>query len=439
MKSKINIIIGREYMERVSKKSFILTTFLMPILMIGLMLAPALITIFNTPESRKIAVIDDSGIIAPMLQNSEEVEFVNTASTLDAAKADESIEGILVIGENVMTSPSDVSLYTRDASSMVLEQVVATQINMSIEQIRLAEVQKVHNIDNLPEIIGGIHSNVALQTFRIDEESEQSSSSGLAFAIGMIMTMLLYIFLLLYGQLVMTSIIEEKNNRVLEIVVSSVKPAQLMMGKILGIGAVAVTQVLIWAALITAISAYALPAMLPADVMSEVSLLSSGQLSAADATNDIGLLQAIMQLGDVSYILMLFGYLLLFLIGGFLFFAAIYAAIGSAVDNIQDAGQLQSVVIVPIILGLIFSMSVVNEPNSTLATVLSMVPFTSPMVMMARIPFGIPTCEIITSLLVLYVSFLFMVWVSAKIYRVGIFMYGKKPSIKELLKWINYK
>lgn len=291
----------------------------MPILMIGLMLAPALITIFNTPESRKIAVIDDSGIIAPMLQNSEEVEFVNTASTLDAAKADESIEGILVIGENVMTSPSDVSLYTRDASSMVLEQVVATQINMSIEQIRLAEVQKVHNIDNLPEIIGGIHSNVALQTFRIDEESEQSSSSGLAFAIGMIMTMLLYIFLLLYGQLVMTSIIEEKNNRVLEIVVSSVKPAQLMMGKILGIGAVAVTQVLIWAALITAISAYALPAMLPADVMSEVSLLSSGQLSAADATNDIGLLQAIMQLGDVSYILMLFGYLLLFLIGGFLF------------------------------------------------------------------------------------------------------------------------
>lgn len=439
MKSKINIIIGREYMERVSKKSFILTTFLMPILMIGLMLAPALITIFNTPESRKIAVIDDSGIIAPMLQNSEEVEFVNTASTLDAAKADESIEGILVIGENVMTSPSDVSLYTRDASSMVLEQVVATQINMSIEQIRLAEVQKVHNIDNLPEIIGGIHSNVALQTFRIDEESEQSSSSGLAFAIGMIMTMLLYIFLLLYGQLVMTSIIEEKNNRVLEIVVSSVKPAQLMMGKILGIGAVAVTQVLIWAALITAISAYALPAMLPADVMSEVSLLSSGQLSAADATNDIGLLQAIMQLGDVSYILMLFGYLLLFLIGGFLFFAAIYAAIGSAVDNIQDAGQLQSVVIVPIILGLIFSMSVVNEPNSTLATVLSMVPFTSPMVMMARIPFGIPTLEIITSLLVLYVSFLFMVWVSAKIYRVGIFMYGKKPSIKELLKWINYK
>lgn len=439
MKSKINIIIGREYMERVSKKSFILTTFLMPILMIGLMLAPALITIFNTPESRKIAVIDDSGIIAPMLQNSEEVEFVNTASTLDAAKADESIEGILVIGENVMTSPSDVSLYTRDASSMVLEQVVATQINMSIEQIRLAEVQKVHNIDNLPEIIGGIHSNVVLQTFRIDEESEQSSSSGLAFAIGMIMTMLLYIFLLLYGQLVMTSIIEEKNNRVLEIVVSSVKPAQLMMGKILGIGAVAVTQVLIWAALITAISAYALPAMLPADVMSEVSLLSSGQLSAADATNDIGLLQAIMQLGDVSYILMLFGYLLLFLIGGFLFFAAIYAAIGSAVDNIQDAGQLQSVVIVPIILGLIFSMSVVNEPNSTLATVLSMVPFTSPMVMMARIPFGIPTWEIITSLLVLYVSFLFMVWVSAKIYRVGIFMYGKKPSIKELLKWINYK
>lgn len=439
MKSKINIIISREYVERVTKKSFIITTLLMPMLMIAMMLAPALIAIFNTPETKRIAVIDHSTLIAPMLQNGEEVEYVNTASTVEAARADESLDGILVIGEDVMTNVGNVSLYTRDASSIMLEQEVAGQLNRSIEQMRLAEVQQTHNIENLSEIIGGIQCNVAMQTFRLDDEAEQSSSSGLSFAIGMIMTLLLYMFLLLYGQLVMTSIIEEKNNRVLEIVVSSVKPSQLMLGKILGIGLVAVTQVLIWAALITAISAYALPAMLPGDVMSEVSLLSSGQLSASEATNDIGMLQAIMQLGDVSYILTLFGFLLLFLIGGFLFYAAIYAAIGSAVDNIQDAGQLQSIVVVPIILGMIFSMSIFNDPNSTFATVLSMVPFTTPMVMMARIPFGIATWEIVVSLAVLYASFMLMVWLSAKIYRVGIFMYGKKPSFKELIRWINYK
>ena len=250
---------------------------------------------------------------------------------------------------------------------------------------------------------------------------------------------MLYIFLLLYGQMVMTSIIEEKNNRVLEIVVSSIKPAQLMMGKIIGIGLVAVTQVLIWAALISVISGSILPALLPAEVMNEVTAFNNGTIDINTATNDAELLHALSVIGNVGYILSIFGYLILFLIGGFLFYSSIYAAIGSAVDNIQDAGQFQSIVVFPIIIGLILSMTVVNDPNSTLATIMSMIPFTTPMVMMARIPFGIATWEIIVSLALLYISFLFMVWVAAKIYRVGIFMYGKKPSIKDLIRWINYK
>ena len=253
------------------------------------------------------------------------------------------------------------------------------------------------------------------------------------------MTFMLYIFLLLYGQMVMTSIIEEKNNRVLEIVVSSIKPAQLMMGKIIGIGLVAVTQVLIWAALISVISGSILPALLPAEVMNEVTAFNNGTIDINTATNDAELLHALSVIGNVGYILSIFGYLILFLIGGFLFYSSIYAAIGSAVDNIQDAGQFQSIVVFPIIIGLILSMTVVNDPNSTLATIMSMIPFTTPMVMMARIPFGIATWEIIVSLVLLYISFLFMVWVAAKIYRVGIFMYGKKPSIKDLIRWINYK
>jgi ABC-2 type transport system permease protein len=239
--------------------------------------------------------------------------------------------------------------------------------------------------------------------------------------------------------MVMTSIIEEKNNRVLEIVVSSIKPAQLMMGKIIGIGLVAVTQVLIWAALISVISGSILPALLPAEVMNEVTAFNNGTIDINTATNDAELLHALSVIGNVGYILSIFGYLILFLIGGFLFYSSIYAAIGSAVDNIQDAGQFQSIVVFPIIIGLILSMTVVNDPNSTLATIMSMTPFTTPMVMMARIPFGIATWEIIVSLVLLYISFLFMVWVAAKIYRVGIFMYGKKPSIKDLIRWINYK
>lgn len=435
MNSKIGIIIKREYYERVSKKSFIFSTILMPLFMVALMIAPALLTIFNTPELKRIAVIDNSGFIASSLKDGDGVEFVSIDEPLEAAKANDSIDGILVIGKNVLTSANDVSLYTHDASSMTIEQNITNQLEKTIEDNRLRN----YNIENLDQIINDVKADITLSTYRINEEEDSSSSSFLSYAIGMLMSLLLYMFLLLYGQMVMTSIIEEKNNRVLEIMVSSIKPGQLMMGKILGIGLVALTQVLIWTGIMVAMSAFVLPAMLPAEVMGEVSAFNSGGLNAATATNDIELIQALSVFGNVGYILTLFGYLTLFLIGGFLFYAAIYAAIGSAVDNIQDAGQLQSVVVVPIILGLVMSMSVINDPNSSLATILSMIPFTSPMTMMTRIPFGISTWETIISLVVLYASFIFMVWLSAKIYRVGIFMYGKKPSIKELIKWVKYK
>lgn len=435
MNSKIGIIIKREYYERVSKKSFIFSTILMPLFMVALMIAPALLTIFNTPELKRIAVIDNSGFIASSLKDGDGVEFVSIDEPLEAAKANDSIDGILVIGKNVLSTASDVSLYTHDASSIAIEQNITNQLEKTIEDNRLRN----YNIENLDQIINDVKADITLSTYRINDEEDSSSSSFISYAIGMLMSLLLYMFLLLYGQMVMTSIIEEKNNRVLEIMVSSIKPGQLMMGKILGIGLVALTQVLIWTGIMVAMSAFVLPAMLPAEVMGEVSAFNSGGLNAATATNDIELIQALSMFGNVGYVLTLFGYLTLFLIGGFLFYAAIYAAIGSAVDNIQDAGQLQSVVVVPIILGLVMSMSVINDPNSSLATILSMIPFTSPMTMMTRIPFGISTWETIISLVVLYASFIFMVWLSAKIYRVGIFMYGKKPSIKELIKWVKYK
>lgn len=435
MNSKIGIIIRREYFERVSKKSFIFTTILMPLFMVMLMIAPALLTIFNTPELKRIAVIDDSGIIAPTLKDGEEIEFISINEPLDAAKANDSIDGILVINKDILTSSTGASLYTHDASSMMIEQNITNQIEKTIEDNRLRN----YKIENLDQIINDVTADISLTTYRIDENEDSSSSSFLSYVIGMIMSLLLYMFLLLYGQLVMTSIIEEKNNRVLEIMVSSIKPGQLMMGKILGIGLVALTQVLIWAGIMITMSAVVMPTILPTEIMGEVTAFNTGSFDVATANNDIEMIQALAIIGNVGYVIEIFIYLILFLIGGFLFYAAINAAIGSAVDNIQDASQLQSIVVVPIILGLVMSMSVVSDPNSTLATILSFIPFTAPMTMMTRIPFGIPTWEIITSLVILYISFIGMVWLSAKIYRVGIFMYGKKPSIKELLKWVNYK
>lgn len=418
MKLSLSLIISREFFQRVSRKSFIITTILMPILMIGLMAAPALIMMVSTPSQKEIAVIDFSGMIAPTLQNSQSVHITAYApgTSTDTLEANKNIFGVLVIGEDIIKNPSSISLRTHEASSIELESNLSQQISSTIEDIRLREL----GYDNIRQILDDTKANVVITTERIGQE--KSTSSMVSFFIGIAMTFILYMFLLIYGQMVMTSIIEEKNNRVLEIVVSSVSPTKLMLGKILGIGLVATVQILIWGVLICSVSAWLMPS-----------------LTSMVTGNDIELMSVLSQLGDTGYIISLFAYLLLFLIGGFLFYSAIFAAIGSAVDNIQDAGQLQSIVIIPIMLGLIMAMSVANDPNSTLAFWLSVIPFTSPMVMLARIPFGISTGEIILALVVLYVSTMLVVWLAAKIYRVGIFMYGKKPNLRELIRWATYK
>jgi len=432
--SKIGIVINREYKERVTKKSFIISTILLPLLMVVLMAAPALLMTFTTTELKTIMVVDKSNVVAPNLQNNEEVIYVVSDLPVDSLLAKDDIDGVLVIENDIVDKPSGLSLYTNGASSMNIESNIRSQIESTIEQERL----KKYDIENLDEIMNEIKANVSMQTYRNDEENK-ASSSELSYIIGLLMDMLLYFFLMLYGQMVMTSIIEEKNNRVLEIMVSSIKPAQLMLGKIVGIGLVAVTQVLIWAVLLSICSGLLLPALIPADVMGEVAAYSAGTIDVTTATNDIDMLHIISALSNVGYILSLFAYLLLFLVGGFLFYSAMYAAIGSAVDNIQDAGQFQGIILTPVIIGFVLSTSIVADPNSTLATVMSMIPFTSPMVMMSRIPFGIASWEIVVSLVILYASFFGMVWASAKIYRVGIFMYGKKPTFKEIVRWINYK
>ncbi len=326
--------------------------------------------------------------------------------------------GVLVIGENLVSDDTDVSLYTREAVSLATEESISGELSRIVEQKRLQR----YDIENLDQIIAAVQSHVRMQTFTLGDDGEKETSSAISYMIGIVMMMILYMFILMYGQMVMTSIIEEKANRVLEVVVSSVKPYTLLMGKLLGIGCVALTQILIWAFIILAFTMWGLPAILS---------------SASDM--DSATLSLVLGIGNPAYIMKLFGCMTLFLVGGYLFYSSIYAAIGSSVDNIQDASQLTSFATMPIIIGLLLAFTVVNDPTSQLAFWTSVIPFTSPMVMMSRMPFGVAGWEIALSAVLLFVSVLFMIWLSAKIYRIGIFMYGKKPNIKDLVRWAKYK
>ncbi|MBD5346220.1 MAG: ABC transporter permease [Bacteroides sp.] len=429
--SKVSIIIGREYAERVKKKSFIITTILMPLFMVAMMAIPALIAMMGGTESRTITVIDPDGIVGPQLQSNRSVEFV-TATQAPDTTALPSGSTFLYIPSGLIAKDQPLKLITDEAASMMLESEIGSQIEKIVEGERM----KSYDID-VESIMDAVKSELSINTVRTDRD--QNTSSTLSYILGFILTFLLYMILLLYGQMVMTSIIEEKNNRVLEIIVSSVKPTGLMLGKICGIGLVAVTQIVIWAVLIVVLSAFVMPAILPADVAADLNAINAGMSGPAQSTLDSDLLAALAVMADPMYLLGLFVILLLFLIGGFLLYSAVFAAIGSAVDNIQDASQLQTVAVLPIILGIVFGMMAATDPTSSIAVWTSIIPFTSPMVMMARIPYGIPGWQIAVSLVVLFASFLACVWIAAKIYRVGIFMYGKKPSVKELIRWARYK
>lgn len=438
--SNVSIIIQREFNERVRKKSFIISTLLMPLLMLLLMAAPALVMQFSRGEEKIIAVIDQSGLVAPQLEDDEELSFrIVDMPVEEARKQTEGLFGVLWIGADILADPSAVKLYANSSSSLSLE----LSITGRIERILEAEKLKAYDIDNLQRILDEVKTSVTMQTFRNDksqEEETQAGSSAVATAAGFILGMILYMFLLMYGAMVMQSVIEEKQNRVLEVMVSSVRPFQLMLGKILGVAAVAVVQVLIWGVLIVVLGSFVMPMLLPEEVLAGAQAMQQGMPDAtALAGVDPDMLQAVAAVTDTAYIAKLFGCLLLFVFGGYLLYSAMFAAVGSAVDNVQDTQQFQLPITLPIILALIVMTTVIKDPNSPLAFWCSMIPFTSPIVMMARVPYGIPWWEVALSLAILYASFVAMVWFAAKIYRVGIFMYGKKPSFKELLKWVRYK
>ena len=435
----IGLIIMREFKERVYKKSFIITTLLMPLLMVVISVAPTLIMIFAKGETKSISVIDNSGIVAPRLESNEDVQFVTISDgdlQTELKKSLESEEfGLLYIGEDVVKNPNNVQLYTNSSSSMLIEDAITDQIEEIVEAERLKE----YNISDLKQILDAIEVDISLTTFRNDNKEQTASSSAASSFIGIILGFVLYFFLVIYGSIVMQSIIEEKNSRILEVLVSTVRPFDMMMGKILGVASVALTQIAIWGVLLIVISAAVIPAVMPDDILAGVEAVKAGADAAALATDvDMEAITALASIMDTGYIAQIVVLLLLFMMGGFLLYAAMYAAVGASVDQAQDAQQLTTPIMIPIIFAFILLTMVMNDPNSPVVVWSSMIPFTAPIVMMGRIPSGIPTWEIVTSLVLLYATFIVMVWLAGKIYRVGIFMHGKKPTFKELYKWLKY-
>ena len=440
--SAIGIIIGREFRERVMKKSFIISTILTPLLMVGIMVGTSFIMATNVGEAKHIAVVDRSGVIAPSLASTEVIVYEPTDRTPEELRAegDEQMYGFLVIGEDIVENPSNVSLYSYSTSTMEVESAIARDIEEVIEQHRL----KAYDIENLPQIMDEVEADVTLRSYKLGEEDEEDkeSSSVLAFGLSYIFGFVMYIFVIIYGSMVMQGVIEEKSGKVLEVMVATVRPYQLMMGKILGIASVAVLQFVIWIVIIFVGGTVVMQFLMPSELVESAAAISAGTADMAameGAGVDPEMAAMLANATDIGFLVRFFGSFLLYFLGGYLLYAAMFAAVGSAVDNVQDAQQFQTPITMPIIIGFIVMMFAMKEPHAPLSVWCSMIPFTSPIVMMARLPFDVPMWELALSLVILAASFAVMVWIAAKIYRIGIFMHGRKPSYKELWQWIRMK
>ncbi len=439
-KSKISVIIAREFAIRVKKKSFILTTLLTPILFAALMVVPGLIAAYSEEdEAHKIAVVDNSGVVMPYMQSDSQVEFCQiVGATVDDLKADFDNNGYFaVVGISAMDSSKNVSVvtYSKKQLNMDIKGRISRNVEEAVEQHKL----QGYGIPQLEEIMEDIESDVKLSTYTLDESGEEKVSKVEIFmVIGYIASFLIYMFIFMFGSMVMRSVIEEKTTRIIEVIVSSVKPFQIMMGKIIGVASVALTQFLIWIVftmLIVTVAGQALGLNEAAQTMSSVSSeVPVAEITSAMQDDGDSLLQA---LKDVNYV-QIIGCFIIYFVLGYLLYSSMFAAVGAAVDNEADTQQLILPITMPLIVGLFLMLHTFQYPDSALSFWGSVIPFTSPMVMMARIAYGVPMWELALSIGVLVLTFVGMAYLSGRIYRVGILMYGKKPGWKEIWKWLKY-
>ncbi len=436
--NKIGLIIRREYMTRVRKRSFLILTFLGPILMAAIYIIPIVLALNSSTDHLRVAVVDESHWFEDHFTDNKDHTFVNMpGQPIDSVK--EMVKSgvfdmAVYVPPTQLNIPSNAVVYSIRQVPMEVENYISSVMKKEIEDQKLM----AKGVD--PEIVSAVKTDVNLQIMRMDDKgNEKETFTKVQFALGIILSMLVYMFIVFFGGQVMQGVSEEKTNRIIEVIVSSVKPFQLMMGKIIGVSLVALTQFVLWI-LLTGALYLGFSAFIG---LSSPEILSSGTVMAQEITsNDIMSNEAVQNIVQIAHsidfgtIIMCF---LVFFILGYLLYATLYAAIGSLVDNNTDAQQFTLPVTVPLMVAFFSSFYIVNNPDSSLSVWFSMIPFTSPISMMVRIPFGVPIWQIVVSVLLLAGTFVAMTWFAAKIYRTGILMYGKKLSYKEIFKWLKYK
>ena len=435
--NKIGLIIKREYFTRVKKRSFIIMTFLGPLLIAAVYIIPILLAMHADNERRTIAVVDQSHWFERQFVSTETQAYVRLDDIdIDSTKKlvqQGFFDIALYIPETQLNIPSSAVVYSMKQVPMSVEEHIKDVMKNEVQ------VQKLIASGVDPEILESIKTHINLTVIRMDEDGgERETFTEVQFILGMVLAVLIYMFIMLFGGQVMQGVMEEKSSRIVEVIVSSVKPFQLMMGKIIGVSLVALTQFLMWI-LLTGVIYVGFSAAMG---ISHPEAISQGTVMAQQINNtnimDNEAVQNVLNIvHSIDFGTIIVSFIVFFLLG-YLLYATMFAANGSIVENNTDSQQFTLPVTVPLIIAMISAIYIVNDPDSSLAVWMSMIPFTSPVVMMVRIPFGIPIWQVVVSALILAGTFVGMTWVAAKIYRTGILMYGKKLSYKEVFKWLKY-
>ncbi|MEK0423252.1 MAG: hypothetical protein RLZ95_1162 [Bacteroidota bacterium] len=438
---KIWLIIQREYLTRVKNKRFLLVTFLMPLLIIGLIFGSAYLTSTGA-EHRKIAVVDPNGFIKTSLKNTSQIDFEFPNNVDTSNYTSKGYTDILILPNFDSAKKTNYILRSKKSMGLMMQNSISDKINSAIEDQMLQEAGIRQNV------LDSIHKAsqfAELKAYEDKGKASKESSAGLAMGIGYASGFLIYITLFIYGTMVMRGVMEEKTNRIAEVIISSVKPFELMLGKIIGIGAVGLTQFAMWIILITSLTSVGM-SMLPPDLQHQVTTLqqTNGQMGGAAGMAQAS--ESAMRIYNMQHTIatanwpLIIGCFIFYFLGGYLFYSALFAAVGSVVnEDPQDAQSLMFPITMPIIFSYLITNMVTQNPNTTLAFWASIIPFSSPMVMMARIAYGVPSAvsywELGLSMILLIAGFLFTTWLSGKIYRTGILMYGKKVNWKTMFKW----
>lgn len=444
--SKIKTIIHREYISRVKKKSFIVMTILGPMLLAGLMIAPVVISQLSD-KKYEVAIVDQTFMFYDRFQDTNSVVFTQLSGSVDPAiehMHEGRYDAVLHIPEIAFEAPSSMRLFSAKATNLNAKTYIENVLKHEFESLKLGAA----GINQ--EILRGIETPISIHAIRIRKDGiEQTDYPEISMALGIVSGILIYIFIFLFGSQVLRGVMEEKTSRIVEIIVSSVKPFQLMMGKIIGVGLVGLTQFLIWIVLTFAIIGTvrtAAPELFSFASEEQVYVTGSQVLNPQELQQQMESMQesnttagqVLQGLAAINFPVMIAAFIFFFL-GGFLLYSALFAAIGSAVDNEADTQQFMLPVTIPLVFSFIMAQMVMNNPSGPVAFWLSIIPLTSPVIMMVRIPFGVPYTDIIISMASLIAGFVFTTWLAAKIYRTGILMYGKKITYGELWKWIRYR